>query len=388
MSRFLQIHSLTFHGPSNINRDDTGRPKTAMIGGVERLRISSQAIKRAIRTSEAFGAEMDGHLSKRTQRLGDDILAALKADGVAEDKALAAAREVAAVFGKLAVDKLDGDKPKAAKGKAKAAASGEDVEEAASDDKKRTWIAQLAFVSPTERDRALDLARRIAAGQSIDPKKETPLLRADTAVDIAMFGRMLADDADFNRYAAVQVAHAITTHAAQAEEDWYSAVDDLNKAEDTGAGHLGETAFGSGIYYQYVCVNCDLLVENLNGDRELAARGVEALAKALPQTAPAGKQNSFAHRPMAFYMRAEAGPRAPRDLSGAFFTPVDRKLAELKVNDLQRGSIKALELTAGQIDACYHDGQTEKTCPPLNTLDGTGTLAEIVRFAGQAVRGA
>lgn len=162
--------------------------------------------------------------------------------------------------------------------------------------------------------------------------------------------------------------------------------DDLNKAEDTGAGHLGETAFGSGIYYQYVCVNCDLLVENLNGDRELAARGIEVLAKALPQTAPAGKQNSFAHRPIAFYMRAEAGARAPRDLSGAFFTPVDRKLRELEVNDLQRGSVKALEQTAQQIDACYHDGVAEKTCPPLNTLDGTGTLAEIVRFAGQAVR--
>lgn len=250
----------------------------------------------------------------------------------------------------------------------------------------------LAFISPAEWALAEELAEKAAAGEALPKDKDLKKLvlrRADGAVDIAMFGRMLADDADFNRDAAVQVAHAITTHAAQAEEDWYSAVDDLNKAEDTGAGHLGETAFGSGIYYQYVCVNCDLLVENLKGDRELAARGLEALAKALPQTTPTGKQNSFAHRPMAFYMRAEAGPRAPRDLSGAFFTPVDRRLRELEVNDLERGSVKALEVTAQQIDKCYFDGNAEVSLT-LNRHDARNetTLSDIVRFVGQAVRGA
>lgn len=123
-----------------------------------------------------------------------------------------------------------------------------------------------------------------------------------------MFGRMLADDADFNREAAVQVAHAITTHAAQAEEDWYSAVDDLNKAGDTGAGHLGEHGFGSGIYYQYVCVNVDLLVENLGGDRELAAKGLEALPGLWPPRRPRASRTAMPTT----LARTTSGPNAAR----------------------------------------------------------------------------
>jgi len=363
MTTFVQFHLLTSYGPSNPNRDDQGRPKQAVVGGVPRMRMSSQSVKRALRESSFFALDLAGHMGTRTKRIAEEIEKKLFTQGIDAAKARLAASEVAKIFSKLDAEK---------EGKA-------------------ALTTTLAFVSPEEWRLAEELAAKIVAGEALPKDKDLKKLvlrRADGAVDIAMFGRMLADDADFNRDAAVQVAHAITTHRAQAEEDWYSAVDDLNKAEDTGAGHLGETAFGSGIYYQYVCVNADLLIENLGGDRELAARGAEALAKALPQTTPAGKQNSFAHRPTAFYMRAEAGPRAPRDLSGAFFTPVDSKLRDLEANDLQTGSIKALEKTSTQIDACYYDGQAERTCTPLNTLDGTGTLSDIIRFVGQAVRGA
>lgn len=364
MTTFVQFHLLTSFGPSNPNRDDQGRPKQAMVGGVPRLRMSSQSVKRALRESRFFALDLKGNMGTRTKRLHEKLVIHLTQRGTEASRANEIATEVAGIFGKI-------DAPK----------KGEEARVATT----------LAFISPAEWALAEELAEKAAAGEALPKDKDLKKLvlrRADGAVDIAMFGRMLADDADFNRDAAVQVAHAITTHRAQAEEDWYSAVDDLNKAEDTGAGHLGETAFGSGIYYQYVCVNCDLLIANLGGDKELAARGIEALAKALPQTAPTGKQNSFAHRPLAFYVRAEAGSRAPRDLSGAFFTPVDSKLRLLGANDLQTGSIKALEQTAQQIDACYYDAKPENSPPPLNTLDGTGSLCEIVRFAGDAVRGA
>lgn len=365
MTTFVQFHLLTSYGPSNPNRDDQGRPKQAMVGGVPRLRMSSQSVKRALRESSFFALDLQGHIGTRTKRLHERLVSFLTGKGSDAARAAEIATEVAGIFGKI-------DAPK----------KGEEARLATT----------LAFISPHEWRLAEELAEKAAAGEALPKEKDLKKLvlrRADGAVDIAMFGRMLADDADFNRDAAVQVAHAITTHAAQAEEDWYSAVDDLNKAEETGAGHLGETAFGSGIYYQYVCVNCDLLVENLGGDRELAARGLEALARALPQTAPAGKQNSFAHRPMAFYMRAEAGSRAPRDLSGAFFAPVNHRLHELEVNDLQRGSIKALEQTAVQIDRCYFDGVAEASST-LCTLDESNrtTLTDIVRFASAAVRGA
>ena len=363
MTTFVQFHLLTCFGPSNPNRDDQGRPKQAMIGGVPRLRMSSQSVKRALRESAFFKLDLDGNMGTRTKRLYEKLVAKLVSDGTDAKTAATIAEQIAGIFGKI-------DAPK----------KGEENRVATT----------LAFISPQEWKLAEELAAKAAAGEALPKDKDLKKLvlrRADGAIDIAMFGRMLADDADFNRDAAVQVAHAITTHSAQAEEDWFSAVDDLNKADETGAGHLGETAFGSGIYYQYVCVNCDLLIENLGGDRELAARGIAALARALPQTAPAGKQNSFAHRPMAYYARAEAGNRAPRDLSGAFFTPVDRKLRDLGANDLERGSILALEQTATQLDACYFDGAAEAHYV-LNTLTGTGTLSELVQFAEQAVRGA
>ena len=101
MTRFIQIHALTVYAPSNLNRDDTGRPKTAKFGGAERLRISSQALKRAIRTSEAFRLGIKGHYGQRTQRLGDEVRAHLEAKGMAPDKAVEGARRIAEVFGKL-----------------------------------------------------------------------------------------------------------------------------------------------------------------------------------------------------------------------------------------------------------------------------------------------
>lgn len=354
MSTFLQFHLLTSYGPSNPNRDDQGRPKQAVVGGVPRLRLSSQSIKRALRESAFFALDLKGNMGTRTKRLHEKLVEKLVGEGVGAEAATTAAGQVAGLFGKLETAKK-GDTP--------------------------TIATTLAFISPEEWRLAEDLAQKIVAGEELPKDKDLKKLvlrKADGAIDIAMFGRMLAEDADFNREAAVQVAHAITTHAAQAEEDWYSAVDDLNKAEDTGAGHLGETAFGSGIYYQYICVNCDLLIENVEGDKELAAKGAEALARAMAQTAPRGKQNSFAHHPRAHFVLAERGPQAPRDLSGAFFAPV-------KGADLMAASVDKLRQTRTQIDDAY--GQVWEADCTLHVGMG-GTLGDIVRFAGETVRGA
>lgn len=354
MTTFLQFHLLTSYGPSNPNRDDQGRPKQAMVGGSPRLRMSSQSLKRALRESAFFALDLKDSMGTRTKRLHGGLVAHLLGKGVAEDTARKAVEAVATIFGKLEAPKKD------------------------SSDR---ILSTLAFISPQEWRLAEDLAEKIAAGAETPKEKDLKKLvlrRADGAVDIAMFGRMLADDADFNRDAAVQVAHAITTHAAQAEEDWYSAVDDLNSAEDTGAGHLGETAFGSGVYYQYICVDCGLLIENLDGDRELAARGAEALAFAVAQTTPRGKQNSFAHHPRAHYILVEAGPQAPRDLSGAFFSPV-------KAQPIMEKSVEALEKTRADIDAAY--GQVWQSDRRMH-VGVSGTLDDVVRFAGETVRGA
>lgn len=353
MTTFLQLHLLTTYPPSNPNRDDQGRPKTAHLGGTPRLRLSSQSVKRAVRTCDAFRRRLEGRMGDRTKLIGNVVREHLEAAGAAGERAVEIARDVAAIFGKIE----------------------------AQDRKKPGWVqgTTLAFISPDERVHALALADRALAGEALPKDKDlakTVLRSADGAVDIAMFGRMLADNPDFNRDAAVQVGHAFTTHKAQVEDDFFTAVDDLKtRDEDAGGSHLGEQGFGSGVYYLYACVNADLLAENLAGDRALAAQGLAALVEALATATPTGKQNSFAHRPRAAYIRAEIGSAAPRDLSGAFFTAITGA-------NLLAESVAALEAMAEKIDRAY--GAACETSTVMNVATGDGTLADVMAFARSA----
>ncbi|MBK6866784.1 MAG: type I-E CRISPR-associated protein Cas7/Cse4/CasC [Burkholderiales bacterium] len=355
MSTFVQFHLLTAYPPSNPNRDDTGRPKQALVGGAPRLRLSSQSLKRAIRESAYFENDLAGHMGTRTKRLGVELEKFLIAKGEPVERAREIANTVAAVFSKL--EAPEKNKPQ------------------------EPITTTLAFVSPDEWKLAEALAERLRQGEDLTKEKELKKLvlrQADGAVDIAMFGRMLADDPDFNREAAVQVAHAFTTHRVIAEDDWFAAVDDLKtRDDDAGAGHLGEHGFGSGVYYLYACVNVDLLVENLGGDRELAARGLQSLAQALAIATPRGKQNSHAHHPRAAYVRVERGSAQPRDLSGAFFRAIQS-------DDLLAQSIQQLESTAALIDRAYGPAYDEQRV--MNVAEGEGTLTELAAFAADAAR--
>jgi CRISPR system Cascade subunit CasC len=348
VSRFLQLHLLTFYPPSNLNRDDTGRPKTAEVGGATRLRISSQSLKRAWRTSPVFQQALAGHMGQRTQRMGKEIRDHLVGRGVPEDEARAVARSLLPVFGKPSDEKSPGDEP--------------------------LYTRQLAFVAPEERAAALVLAERIAAGEKmekIDPG--AVLRRTDTAADIAMFGRMLADAADYNRDAAVQVAHAITTHRVAVEDDFYSAVDDLKlPAEDAGAGFIGEAGFGSGVFYLYACVDRESLVANLGGDEALAKTAVAALVRAAATVSPSGKQNSFAALARAHYVLAERGDAQPRTLAAAFAHPV-------RGADLIAASVAKLEETRAAFEAAY--GPAADATAVLDVAAGRGTLDDVVAFA-------
>lgn len=345
MTTFVQLHLLTAYPPANLNRDDTGRPKTAVFGGAPRLRVSSQALKRAWRTSPEFQTALAGHLGKRTQRFGSDIRQYLSAKGIDETKAEAIARQVADLFGKVKPEK----------------------------DRDPTAIEQLAFISPEERDAALAMADKLAAGEKVDLKADAVLRATDTAVDIAMFGRMLADDPAFNREAAVQVAHAITTHRAMVEDDYYTAVDDLKtSAEDAGAGFVGEAGFGAGLFYLYVCIDRDLLTRNLGGNAELAKDGIAALVEAAARVSPGGKQASFASRASASYLLAERGTTAPRTLAAAFLKPING-------DDLLSNSITSLAQTRENFAKAYMDGPDASA--ELNVPAGKGTLAEVIACA-------
>lgn len=351
MTRFVQLHLLTFYPPANLNRDDTGRPKTANVGGVERLRISSQALKRAVRTSDVFKAKLDGHLASRTQRLGADIRQHLADKGMDDKAALTTARKIAEVFGKLEDEKATNP----------------------------TYIRQLAFISPQEREAAFALAEKALAGEAIDPQPDAVLAKVDTAADIAMFGRMLADNAEFNRDAAVQVAHAFTTHGVAVEDDFYTAVDDLKKpSEDAGAGFVGELGFGSGLFYLYVCIDTSLLVRNLGGNDGIARSAVAALTEALATVSPGGKQASFASRARASYLLVEKGSQQPRTLGSAFAKPVGK--------DDGAGNPDFVNDSVGKLKA-FRDAMTDAYGPcsdgnPYEMRVGVGgTLAGAITFA-------
>jgi CRISPR system Cascade subunit CasC len=355
MSRFVQLHLLTAYPPSNLNRDDSGRPKTAIMGGVQRLRISSQSLKRAWRTSDVFAQVLGERVGKRTQRIGQEVEKHLLAQGVAADRARAVARQVASVFGKVKSERDDNP----------------------------TFTEQLVFIAPEERAQANALGEQLANGAIDEIKPADILLRADTAADIAMFGRMLADDPAYNREAAVQVAHAITTHKSVVEDDYYVAVDDLKDAasrEDAGTSFIGVSEFGAGTFYLYICIDAALLKANLAGDAALAQDAAEALVRAATTVAPSGKQASFASRARASFLLAEAGDTQPRSLAAAFLAPVSERS-----NDPLRASVERLLELRSRFAAGYGEADLASESMDLTGDLSTGSLDAVVAFVREAV---
>lgn len=354
MTNFLQLHLLTAYPPANLNRDDAGQPKTAVFGGAPRLRVSSQSLKRAWRTSEVFGQQLAGHLGARTQRIGKEVFERLTAGGLEAAKAEAAARQIADVFGKLKGEKDDNP----------------------------LFIEQLAFVAPEEQAAAFALADKVLAGEKIDPKASDVLMAADGAADIAMFGRMLADDPGFNREAAVQVAHALSTHKVAVEDDYYVAVDDLKRPEeDAGTSFIGVQEFAAGLFYLYLCVDLDLLVRNLKGESGLAGDAVAALLEAAATVAPKGKQASFASRAYASYILAEAGTAQPRSLAAAFLKPVTAREGQ----DIATTSVAALESFRAKLAIAYGTGDLTQSVMDTTGEAVRGSLREVLDFARAAV---
>jgi CRISPR system Cascade subunit CasC len=391
MSTFIQLHILTSYPASNLNRDDMGRPKTVNMGRAQRLRVSSQSLKRAWRTSDAFEAALHGALGTRTKELGERVFRALtqgvtfqeamddpaatgELSTLKEKPASEIAKAIAAVFGKL----------KSAK-EAEQEAKDETAEELTPDAKaeketikrqaflRQMHIEQLAHVAPPELAAVGELVEQLRKTGKTPSGEDLDLLRRDTnAADIAMFGRMLAAAKRYNIDAAVQVAHAFTVHPAGVEDDFFTAVDDLNK-DEPGAAHMGVFEYGAGLYYLYVCINRDLLVENLSGDRELADKALRALAEAALKVSPTGKQNSFASRANASYCLAERSEEQPRSLSVAFLDGVREKDG----NGLVADAVKQLVSTRDKMNRVYG---LDLDAVEMDADAGRGSAAELLDF--------
>lgn len=308
MSTHIDIHVIQSVPPSNINRDDTGSPKSAVYGGVRRARVSSQAWKRA--TRDRYQRTMDatgiGYRTKQVAELvGRRMVARQQAEGTQDVMTeVERAARAGAVLKALGM-KLE-PKKKVEDGAAGAYESG----------------TYLAFFSAEQIDQLAKVALATDRPTRADVRRA-----ADTnhGLTVSLFGRMVADDTSLNVDAAVQVAHALSTHAVDAEADYYTAVDDVLAAdkerEDSGAGMIGTLEFSSSTLYRYATINVDQLMENL-GDVEATARAAKAFTEGFVTSMPTGKQNSFANGTVPDGVVVVVRTDMPVNLVGAFETPV------------------------------------------------------------------
>lgn len=320
MSRtILDIHILQTVPPSNINRDDTGSPKTAFYGGVRRSRVSSQAWKRA--TRKKFEELLDpSELGVRTKKVAEALAERIFARDASLDRgtALGLAAETLRV---ATGSKIDPPKRKVKEGEPEPAPES----------------SYLMFLSARQLDALTELAVKGSDGKGdvealktfLKVKENKALARhlVDTrhSVDIALFGRMVADSTDLNVEAATQVAHAISVHAVDNESDYYTAVDDRNTDAETGAGMIGVVDFNSATLYRYAALDVDRLHANLGaglqeGEEPAAPtrRAIEAFLEGFITSLPTGKVNTFGNHTLPTAVIVKLRTKRPISFVAAF----------------------------------------------------------------------
>lgn len=316
---FIELHILQNFAPSNLNRDESNNPKDCTFGGTRRARISSQCIKRATRLHPVFAQETGVETATRTKLLAKGVSEIIQKSGKTQEEADQAAQKL---VGKILV-KMDSKNPI------------------------RSTV--LYYASQEEKERlaaiALENWEAVLKGEKeledIIKKFKDLFKNKTSAPDIAMFGRMLAEDTALNLDAACQVAHAISTHRANMEFDYYTAVDDLQSNDETGAGMIGLTGFNAATFYRYATIDFDQLVRNLDNNIELAKKTVRAFLKASALAIPSGKQNSFAaQNPPSFLMAVVREKGATWSMANAFEKPVnaygDKSLLSASIEALDK----------------------------------------------------
>ena len=288
---YVDIHVLQTVPPSCVNRDDTGSPKTAVYGGVTRARVSSQSWKHAMRLM--FKDTLpQGDLGLRTKKIVSIVARELRALDATADPEMNA----------MAILKAAGMKIKSAE-------VGTDA---------------LFFMSTAQAKALAELALEdpniINDNPSKDAKEKlAKALKQYPGVDIALFGRMVADDPSLNTDACAQVAHSISTHKVSNEYDYFTAVDDLAPEDNAGAAHIGTVEFASSTLYRYSTVAVHELYKQLKEDTIDAVR---EFVRAFVCAMPTGKQNTFANRTLPFAVLVTLRTDQPINLVGAFEKPV------------------------------------------------------------------
>ena len=237
----IEYHILQSFPVTCLNRDDVGAPKSAVVGGTPRARVSSQCWKRQVRLAmQDFGIK----LGVRTKKVAELLADAMQRAGADETAAGLCAGKIAAVL---------------------------------SDD-------TLLFISATEADAFAAYARELGFDAAAVKEKELgkvgkkALNPAIDALDIALFGRMVAKAPDMNVEAAASFAHAISTHKVTNEVEFFTALDDLQ--DEPGSAHMGSLEFNAATYYRYISLDLGQLAQTLGPDADLKS-AIEAFTKAL-----------------------------------------------------------------------------------------------------------
>ncbi len=300
----IDVHILQTVPPSCLNRDDTGAPKTALYGGARRARVSSQSWKRSTRRY------FNEHLAESAQGVRTRKLPELFVERLTERLGARATDEKARILqlANQASGMLQGVKPERLKKLAEA--------------DKPDILEYALFISGSAIDAAVEQLVSAFEGVDLDPEALRQAMGKGHSLDVALFGRMIADTPELNIDAACQVAHAISTHRVGAEFDFYTTVDDLAGDEETGAAMMGYVEFNSATLYRYATVSLGRLADNL-GEVEHVAEGVRMFVEGFAKSLPTGHQNTFAAMTLPDLVFVAMREDQPVSLVGAFESPIE-----------------------------------------------------------------
>jgi CRISPR system Cascade subunit CasC len=366
--RFLQIHTLHSYTAALLNRDDSGQAKRLVYGGTSRTRISSQCLKRHWRT-----AENDPHALQRLAGYVDSF----RSRELVTEKVIAPLRgrypdEVVGALEPSFQKLVYGDKADKGKKSRQTLLLGQPELE---------WLAARAEEIAASASDA-KAAERAVADWSKD--KNFKAMAENTALPggltAALFGRMVTSDPAANIEAPVHVAHAFTVHATEAEDDYFTAVDDLKRdADDSGADTIQETEITCGLFYGYVVIDLPGLISNLGGDSDLASRVTHNLLHLIAEVSPGAKLGSTAPYGRADLMLVEAGDRQPRSLATSYRKAIPHDLSK---------AIEALDKRLKEFDAAYDTGEERRQMCVEDEIDGIekGSLAALAEWAAAKVK--
>lgn len=363
--RRIEIHVLQSLPDSRVNRDDLGRPKTSLYGGYNRLRVSSQAWKRAVRER----LREAGHpLLWRTRALPDLLAAELKGHPRPHDLAQLVTSGLFAAKQEAEEEGLSGSTnalihvtPGEVTALAEVVRRHQDVLDRVLEEETRRREAERTRLlkkvqelekkhgeRPEQPEARRELARarreleaierwsyRLELPKAVEKELRAAFTRPQMTVDLALFGRLLAELPEAKRVeGAFQLAPAISVDEVRPEVDYFTAVDDLNEG---GAGMIGESEYASGVLYRYGVLELARLGQHLGPERvpAVAAAAVEAMVRAFPHGGRAWAPYSVPH-----FVAVAVGQPTPLNLMRAFELPVrpepDRSVGEVAVERLLR----------------------------------------------------